>query len=440
MANFPSADHYVASVLTTSTELVGTDEGSSPSLLRNTGSLLAGQAVSMVVPLLTVPYVARVLGPAAWGPVLAAQALGVWLILVLEFGFELSGARAVAQSRLSASELREIVHGVQSAKALLTLVAFAVVCAAAFHERDSRINFILLWWTFAFAVLRGFSPLWFYQGIERVHAAVAIDTGSRTVASLLVFLVVHGPADGWKVIALQAVFAGISLILLTLWLSRQVELRTPDLRAAITTLRQGGIIFACRAWSGLYIQANTLVLSALAGPAVVAFFGGAERLIRTAISTIQPLTQAFLPRLSFLQTSDPEAARRLRWRSLLAVGSLGVCIGAAAFLGAPILVHVLLGPKYEPAIPVLRMLGVLPLLVAVNTVLGLYWALPSGRDRTFLAAVVLAGITNVTLAVFLVPRWGALGMAVSASAAEVMVLACLGAVYAHASRSRGAAS
>jgi PST family polysaccharide transporter len=426
----------VASVLTTGTELGGTSAESAPSLLRNTGSLLAGQAVSMVVPLLTIPYLARVLGPAAWGPVLAAQAFGAWLMVVLEFGFELSGARAVARSRLSVAELGEIVHGVQSAKALLAVSAAIFVCGAAFFARGTRSNEVLLWWTFAVAVLRGFSPLWFYQGIERVHGAVAVDAGSRAIASLLVFGFVRGPADGWRVIALQAVFAAIALVVLTIWLSRHVRLRAPDVRAAVSTLRDGGTIFACRAWSGLYIQANTLVLSALAGPAVVAFFGSAERIIRTAISTLQPLTQAFLPRLSFLQSSDREAAHKLVRQSLVGVGFLGLCIGAAAFLGAPILVRVLLGAKYMAAIPVLRMLGILPFLVAVNTVLGLYWALPSGRDRTFLVAVILAGVTNVALAVVFVPRWGAFGMAASASAAEVMVLLCLGAMYLRESGTR----
>ena len=69
----------------------------------------------------------------------------------------------------------------------------------------------------------------------------------------------------------------------------------------MATLRENWSIFACRVSSGLYIQANTLVLSALASPAIVAFFGGAERIIRAAINLLQPLTQAFLPRLSFLR-------------------------------------------------------------------------------------------------------------------------------------------
>src|SRR6185503_7935455 len=89
------------------------------SLVRNAGTLFAGQLVGLVVPLLTIPYLARVLGPEGWGPVLAAQALGNWLILVLEFGFDLSGTRAVARARAVPETMTAVVHGMQSAKALL---------------------------------------------------------------------------------------------------------------------------------------------------------------------------------------------------------------------------------------------------------------------------------------------------------------------------------
>ena len=84
----------------------------SRSLARNASVLVAGQAIGLVIPLLTIPYLARVLGPAAWGPVLAAQAFGNWLGMIFDFGFELSGTRAVARARQSPGDMPDVVHGV----------------------------------------------------------------------------------------------------------------------------------------------------------------------------------------------------------------------------------------------------------------------------------------------------------------------------------------
>jgi PST family polysaccharide transporter len=78
---------------------------------------------------------------------------------------------------------------------------------------------------------------------------------------------------------------------------------------------------------------------------------------------------------------------------------------------------------------VLQLLGALPMLVAINTVLGLYWALPLGYERYFLVSIIAAGVTNVAAALVHVPRLGAAGMALSAIGAEIVVLLVLGARY-----------
>ena len=404
-------------------------------LFKNAGTLLVAQGFGLVVPLLTIPYLARVLGPNAWGPVLAAQALGNWLLLLLEFGFELSGTRAVARARAAPETMSNVVHGVQSAKAFLVVISALVILVAYMVVPTLKANPALLWWAFAFAVVRGFSPLWFYQGIERLKGAVFVDTAARAAAALGVFIIVHRPADGVRVLALQAAFSAISLLVLTAWLTRHVELRAPRFAVALATLREGWSIFAMRAWSGLYIQANALILSALASAATVAFFGGAERIIRAVINLLRPLTQAFLPRISYLHAANPPAARRMIRHALWGVGLAGAVMGLTAFAGAPFLVRILLGPGYDAAVPVLRLLGVLPLLVAVNTVLGIYWALPFGHERAVLRSIIAAGVTNVGLAVLFVPRWGAAGMAASAILAEVVVFAFLAALYARHARS-----
>jgi PST family polysaccharide transporter len=398
-------------------------------LAANAATLFLGQGIGLIVPLVTIPYLARVLGPSAWGPIIAAQSLGAWLFIVLEFGFELSGTRAIARARSAPHTIPDVVHGVQSAKILLSLASLPLVAIGIVVIPAARANVSLVLWAVAFAVLRGLSPLWFFQGIERVRGAVAVDTASRTAAALCVFLFVHGPLDGWRVLALQAVFAALALAVLTGVLTQHAPPRTPRLGVALETLRSGWTIFASRAWTGLYIQGNADILSAFAGPAVVAFFGGAERIIRAAINLLQPLTQVFLPRVTYLHAVDPPAAQRMIRRALIGVGLFGAFMGACGFLGAPLLVRVILGAGYEPAIPVLRLMSLLPMLISVNGVLSLYWGLPFGHERWLLASIIAAGVTNVALAVVLVPRWGASGMALSAIIAEVVALGIMIAVY-----------
>lgn len=403
--------------------------GNRRSLIQNITALFGAQAVSLLVPLLTVPYLARTLRPEGWASVLVAQALGGWLIILIEYGFDLSGTRAVARARTTPDSLSDVVGGVQGAKLLLVPLAALIVLVVSQTLPSMRGDGRLLAWTLAFAVLRGLNPLWYFQGVERVRGAVAVDSGTKAAAALGVFALVHAPADGWMVLALQAAFAALSLVVLTGRMAREVGFRAPTLRGALSTLRAGGRVFGVRAASGLYIQANTLILAALTNPAAVAFFGGAERIIRASINLLQPLTQAFLPRLSFLSVADPAQGRRTIERCLVFVGGLGAVFGLVAALGAPVLTRVLLGPGYEAAVPVLRALAILPFFIAVDTVLGLYWAVPFGHERALLVTILGAGVTNITLAFLLVPHFGVLGMSVAVVVAELVVVASLALLY-----------
>jgi PST family polysaccharide transporter len=390
-------------------------------LARNAAALFAGQVVGLVVPLATIPYLARVLHPEGWAPVLVAQALGSWLIVMLEYGFDLSGTRAVARARHEPGSVPDVVRGVQSAKLMLVPVAALALVAAFFAVPSLRAHREMLAWTLAFAILRGLNPFWFYQGIERLQGAVAVESVTKALAALGVFVVVKDPADGWRVLALQAVFAAVSLGILTRWMANVAPLRTPSLKAGVAALRRSWVIFAFRASSGLYIQANALVLSVLGSPMTIATFGGGERVIRAAINLLQPLTQALFPRVSFLSAADPATARRFIMRCLLWIGLFGGVMGLVALAGAPLLVRVFLGPDYEPAIPVIRALAALPPLVAVNTVFGLYWAVPFGHEQAFFKTVIGAALVDIVLAFVLVPRWGALGMCGAVVGAEVFV-------------------
>ncbi|MEO7456615.1 MAG: oligosaccharide flippase family protein [Gemmatimonadaceae bacterium] len=399
------------------------------SFLRNTSALFGAQAVSMIVPLVTVPYLARVLRPHGWAEVILAQALGAWLVLLLEFAFDLSGTRAVAHARNEPESLPAVVAAIQGAKLLLVPVAVLITLAVFFTLPVLKDRGALLIWTLVFAIARGLNPLWFFQGLERMQGPVFIDAASKALAALGVFFFVASPADGWKVIALQGVFALGSLVVLSLLMRRAVPYVMPSMEASLARLAAGMGLFGVRAASGIYIQANTLILASLTGATTVAFFGGAERIVRASINLLQPLTQAFLPRLSFLSVATPARALRVIELCMLAIGGLGLVFGATAFLGATQLANLLLGPGYAPAIPILRALAPLPVLVAINTVLGVYWAVPFGHERQYFRAVIAAGATNVVLALLLVPRWGGLGMATAVVGAECTMSLWLGMLF-----------
>src|SRR5260370_18373031 len=96
-------------------------------------------------------------------------------------------------------------------------------------------------------------------------------------------------------------------------------------------------------------------------------------------------------------------------------------MGLGVFLGAPIVVGVGVGPGFDRAVVVRRILALLPPLIAVSNVLGIQWMLALGLDRLVNTVVISACVLNVTLALILVSRYQQVGMAVAVVASEALV-------------------
>jgi PST family polysaccharide transporter len=107
------------------------------------------------------------------------------------------------------------------------------------------------------------------------------------------------------------------------------------------------------------------------------------------------------------------------------MGLLALLAGAAQFLAAPLEVKILLGPEFSPAIPVLRVMGVLLPAVALNNVLGIQWMLPLRMDKECNIVLVGAAVLNVALACLLAPRFNALGVAIAVVVAECTITVVL---------------
>jgi len=199
---------------------------------------------------------------------------------------------------------------------------------------------------------------------------------------------------------------------------RDAPLRWPGRQATRDALRMGWSMFVFRASAGLYTAGNAFILGLFAPPQVVGYYAGAEKIGRAIVGLLGPAGQALYPRVSRLAGHARTEALRMVRLGLAAMGTGGVLLGITAFLAAPVLVRLLLGPGFEPAVAVLRVLALIPPLAAVSNVLGIQWMLPLGLDRPFTRIVIWAGLLNVALAVWLAPSLGERGMAWAVVAAE----------------------
>jgi PST family polysaccharide transporter len=390
---------------------------------KNALSLYSIQFANYLLPLITIPYLVRVLGAERFGTLSFGQGLMAYFSAMVSYGFDWSAVRKISVERSKPDVVSRLAVNVWGAKILiciLSLVSLLLLIQLVPRVREVSTLMIVLFGGVLGSVL---FPTWLFQGLERMGPISAINLSARSLVVVGMFILVKNPHDFLVYAALSsggAVVAGVAGIAFAF---HSLELRFifPTWGGIWESLREGWVLFLSNSAIVLYTSGNAFILGLIASDTVVGYFTAGEKIIRAIVSMLGPLSQALFPKFSRL--AEESKARTLLWgkRILLAMGGTGLLLSAITFVGAGFIVRVVLSSSYQPSISVVRILALLPFLVAVSSVLGVQLMIPFGREKAILFLVVGAGCLNVVLAVLLAPVWKADGMALSVLLAECFV-------------------
>jgi PST family polysaccharide transporter len=390
--------------------------------------LYAFQAGVLLIPLLTLPYLTRVLTPSTLGLLLFAQAFASLLTVVLDFGFEGSASRDVSRRRDDPAAISELAAGVLGAKVVLALCASAIalvvwLAVPLFRENTSYLVLALL-----LGVFQGSGTMWYFLGRERVGLPTSLDLSGKAAAAVGIFVFVQDPDDGALVLFLQVLTTAVAMGIGLVFLRRQTSFPRPTRRLTLQTLRAGLAFGLYRAAAVVNQLSPPLLVGFMSSSVQVGYYGLADKLYKVPIAALWPFSQAVYPRISFLVTHDPaKAVRMIRLTIALLVGvSLVLSLVLAAL--APLVVRVLFGSEYDEAVTVFRLLALSIPLSFFSHAISYNVLMPVGKDRDLnIFAWITAGVL-ITCAVVLVPGHGAIGMAI-AVLASVAVHVLLVAAY-----------
>lgn len=398
------------------------------SLKRNIVSLATLQVGNYLAPLLTLPWLTRVLGIEGFGRLGFAAAVVSYFILLTEWGFSLGSSRDVAIANSDLQKKSQIFWDVIAARALLMLFgvgALAVLILFVDKINDNAVLLLVLWLGVIASVI---SPLFYLQGIEKMSKMAIVNLSVRIASVPLVFLFVQGVADIYIAALIQSLslFLAAALNLYSLLKSSELLWVPPSLGRMMLSLKKAAILFVSSAAISLYTNSSTVILGFVASEAAVGVFVAAYTLIKAALGLMGPVSQALFPRISYLLEHERDRAERLLRRIFALQSLFGLAVSVGVWVVGPVVVPLLFGKAYGEALPVLWILGALPLLIAISNVFGIQIMVPLGHNSAFSAVLVAAGLANVVLVFPLGALWGANGAAVSMVVTEILVTSVMG--------------
>jgi len=390
-------------------------------VVKNVGALYSVHIARVIIPLLTVPYLARVLGPEMWGVVAIAQSFGSYVNIFIEYGYNLSATREIAKNQKNLNFHSELLSGIIGAKLLFTILGFLVTIAVQFVIPHLKENPRLLWMSFYEATIMALNFHWYFQGIEKMRFIAFLDVLTQFGAAISFFIFIQGSQDGWMVPAIRGCAAMISLVISLYLIFRTIPFKFPSFRKIVLAIKQGWSMFIFRGAVSMYTVGNAFLLGFFVPPEFVGYYSGAEKISKSVSGLLQPINRALFPRFTSLLNDSPVRAARLAKLSLYFMMGVGAISSVLVFVASPFLIKIILGNDFDAAVGTLRIFALLPVLIAISNMLGIQWMLPLGLDKSFNKIIFGAGLINFLLVFLLAPRFAHNGMAWSVVAAETFV-------------------
>ncbi|MFB3855548.1 MAG: oligosaccharide flippase family protein [Vicinamibacterales bacterium] len=365
-------------------------QGDGSRFLRSVWALGTLQAANYVLPLVTVPYLFRVLRADAFGRLAFAQSLASSLVLVVEYGFQYSATAEVARVRHDRARLRLVVSNVLAAKALLVLTAALVLlCATTLSGRVASEQ-ALFWAAFTSVVAAAVSPEWLLVGLERMRAVLVLGVVSRGLYTLAVLLLVRTRSD-YVVAALTngcaVMLVGAGLMARSL---QRIGIERPTPREMKAILFKSTPFFLSRASVMTYTTLNAFLLGLTSTANAVACYAGAERLY-TAISQLsQPVSTSLYPLIS--RTRNLVLHRRATAFTTAATTVAATVLWAAA---EPV-VRVFMGPGFDGAVVPVRIFCFVLLITVPSRLVGYPLLAALGHSGYANGSVMIGAVVQTT--------------------------------------------
>lgn len=266
-------------------------------LLGNFLSLSGLQVFTYILPLITLPYLVRVLGVEKYGLVMFAQSFIVFFNILVDYGFNLSATREVAVNRDNKAKVTEIYSSVMTIKVLLLGASFAILSSIVFSVEKFTPDATLYLLTFLMVVGQALFPIWYFQGMERMKYITIINILSRVIFTVAIFVFVHNEND----YVLVPVFNGLGACIgsvYALWLIRtsfQQRFEFQSLKNITLHFKDSTQFFLSRVAVSIYTSANTFVLGIFTNNTMVGYYSIAEKLYQAMQGLYGPVNQALYP-------------------------------------------------------------------------------------------------------------------------------------------------
>ena len=282
------------------------------------------QWFNYLIPLFILPYLVRTIGTKMFGLVMFAQTVATIFTLITDFGFSITGTRALSILKKNRTMKGELFFGVMSIKVvLIILLLFFLFALTSTSDKFSQ-NKLIYYYSFGVTIGMTIFPSWFFHGIQNMKVITIVNAVSRTLFAGLVFMFITKPED----FLLVPLFNSASYIITGLfglfYALKFLKIKVPSIIFIFNLVNESFKLFLSNLSTSLYSSFNILIIGLLTNDTLTGVYASFEKIILALKNIYTPIYQAVFPWLS-TQTNQKRIIKKMS-RIVFLLGLFGVVV------------------------------------------------------------------------------------------------------------------
>lgn len=395
-------------------------------LRRNIFSLLLLQGSNYIIPLLTLPYLTRVLGVEGFGIYSLTLSLAQYFVILIDFGFNLSASKKIAEHQDNPEYISKVFFETLYSKSILCAISILIIILLTITSTHAVIQSELIY-TVLMLIGTTLMPAWFFQGIEKLSVVTNLMIVAKLSMLPLFFIFVHSDADIKYAVIIQSSMNLLAGIIAIIYIYRKKLVRVVNFSSLkiAHTLKDSFPIFFATLSISLYTMSTTIIIGMFSNVYEVSIFTAADRVKGAILGIFLVLGNAFYPRINSLLVNKKEEAYSLIRKIFYWQGGLCIAITICVIVFSKLITKIMFGSEYSEVSTLLILFSPVYILVIQSTVLANYILLPHGYKKSYTILPMISAVIHIPLCAYLASKYGAWGGIISIITIEALSFICL---------------
>lgn len=379
------------------------------------------EVLAIILPLITSPYISRVLGSSGIGVYSYTYTIANYFVLFAAHGIKNYGNREIAKNRDGKNALNETfssifyLHAIISGLSIVAYIIYLIFICPYEYKMYSTIQ--------SMYILGALIDItWLFNGLEKFKITVTRNAVIKVITTLSVFIFVKNADDVWKYITILAIGSFLSQIYLWLNIKKLVKFTKCTFHMIMQHLPQMALLFIPSIAVSLYNYMDKIMVGAIAGDSQLGFYDNCEKITTTAFSVIGALGTVMLPRMSNMAAKGNEKEQqRLIDSSMQVVLSIAMALMFGILGVSEIFPTVFWGEEFSSCNMILAFLAFIIPIKAFANVLRTQYLIPRSKDKTYTVSLCSGAVVNLIVNYICIPSMGAMGAVIGTIVSEVTV-------------------